>query len=376
MNTRIAGAAANALAPLGIARPPRRLQPGAWRRAWLGFGLLAAALAAEARPVLRVLAWPGYAPAEVVRSFEQQTGAQVDLSVTTTDEVLWARISANGGADFDVFAVNTAELQRYVAANLIGPIDPAAIPNRRRQLPAFQNVESIAGLTRHTAAGLQILGVPYTFSAMGLIYDRSQLTSAPDSIAALWDPRLRGKVIAYDGGSQNFSLAAQRLGLASPFQIPAAQLAPAVERLIALRRNVLGFYSRPEESVDVFMRHHAALMFANYGRQQVRLLQQAGANVGYVIPREGALAWLDCWVITRAARDRALAHAWIDQMLGPAASAALANQQGLGNTVADGLAASDGQRLLWLEPVEDPARREALWARIRSGDGAARVLAP
>jgi putative spermidine/putrescine transport system substrate-binding protein len=371
MNTHIARTAEHGLAPAGLPSPP-----GAWRRAWLAFGLLAAALAAEARPVLRVLTWPGYAPAEVVRSFEQQTGAQVDLSVTTTDEVLWARISANGGADFDVFAVNTAELQRYVAANLIGPIDPTAIPNRRRQLPAFQNVESIAGLTRHTAAGLQILGVPYTFSAMGLIYDRSQLASAPDSIAALWDPRLRGKVIAYDGGSQNFSLAAQSLGLASPFQIPAAQLAPAVERLIALRRNVLGFYTRPEESVDVFMRHHAALMFANYGWQQVRLLQQAGADVGYVIPREGALAWLDCWVITRAARARALAHAWIDHLLGQAASAALVDQQGLGNTVAAGPAAGDGQHLLWLEPVEDPARRQALWARISSGDSAARVLAP
>ncbi len=47
-------------------------------------------------------------------------------------------------------------------------------------------------------------------------------------------------------------------------------------------------------------------MFANYGSQQVQLLKAAGLNVGYVVPKEGALAWLDCWAITRHAPDAAM----------------------------------------------------------------------
>jgi hypothetical protein len=32
--------------------------------------------------------------------------------------------------------------------------------------------------------------------------------------------------------------------------------------------------------------------------------------------------------------------------------------------------------LIWLEPMEDPARRDKLWAHIISGDSPAKVLEP
>ena len=66
------------------------------------------------------------------------------------------------------------------------------------------------------------------------------------------------------------------------------------DKLIALRRNVLGFYAQPDDATELFIRHRVALLFANYGMQQVQSLRAAGADVDYVIPREGALAWLDC----------------------------------------------------------------------------------
>ena len=322
--------------------------------------------------IVRVLAWPGYADADVVKAFEQRSGVRVELTLTTTDEDLWRKIGANGGADFDVFAVNTAELQRYIDQGLVQPVDPAAIPNTKKQLPRFRDLAGIAGLTR----GGKAYGIPYTYAEMGLIYDRAQIAEPPASISVLWDPRYRGRVLAYNGGSHNFSLAALALGNASPFSIKQADWPRVVERLIALRRNVLGFYSQPEEATELFRRHRVALLFANYGMQQVRQLRDAGVDVGYVIPREGALAWLDSWVITRGARDRVLAHAWIDFMLEESVSGLLVSRQGLANTIAASAAHRPNDRLHWLAPVEDVVRREKLWGRIRSGDRAQRVLAP
>ena len=106
------------------------------------------------------------------------------------------------------------------------------------------------------------------------------------------------------------------------------------------------------------------------------LLRAAGADVGYVIPHEGALAWLDCWVITRGARNRTLAHAWIDYMLEPGPAEVLSQRHGLNNTRSQPTHQADADRLVWLEPVEDVERRNLLWERILSGDRAARVLAP
>lgn len=338
--------------------------------------LLAAALPLHAATVLRVLAWPGYAEPEVVQSFEEKTGAHVELTVIDSDEAMWQKLTANDGADFDVFAVNTAELQRYIAAKLVQAVDPQLIPNIRRQLGRFRNVAGIPGLVHVRPEGVKTFAIPYTYSEMGLIYDRRQLAEPPVSIKALWDPRYRGKVIVYNGGTHNFSLAAQSLGLPSPFRIASDSWPRVVDQLIALRRNMLSFYNQPEESVRLFQRNDAALMFANYGLQQVHLLRAAGADVGYVIPREGALAWLDCWAITSRSRQAKLAHAWIDHMLDELASRLLVERQGLANTVSDTAASSADGRLLWLEPVEDAGRRELLWGRILSGDRRNRVLAP
>jgi putative spermidine/putrescine transport system substrate-binding protein len=342
------------------------------RLPWLVLAVALCCGSAGAAEVLRVLSWPGYADADVVEAFEARTGAKVEVTVVDADETLWQRIVTRDGADYDVFAVNTAELQRYIDRGLLVPIEPAALSNLGAQLPRFRDPSTLPGTTRDG----KLYAVPYAWAEMGLIYDRRQLDAAPQSIAALWDPRHRGKVLVYNGGAHNFSLAAQMLGKASPFRLDGADWTPAVERLIELRRNMLTFYVQPEESAHLFISRGAALMFANYGTQQLQLLRAAGADVGYVVPREGALAWLDCWVITRGARNKTLALAWIDHLLGTGAAHVLSTRHGLANTRDPAPHQTDSDRLLWLEPVEDVERRNLLWERILSGDRAARVLAP
>jgi putative spermidine/putrescine transport system substrate-binding protein len=337
--------------------------------AWL---MCALPLLAQAGDVLRVLAWPGYADPDVVHAFEQRTGARVEVTIIDSDESLWQRINQNQAEDFDLFAVNTAELQRYIPKGLVVPINTRAIPNTLQQLPRFQQLKSIPGVVH----GNQAYAVPYTYSEMGLVYDRAQFPTPPTSIQALWDPRYKGRVMVYNGGSHNFSLAAMARGDATPFQMDAHEWPAAVQQLLALRRNALTFYNQPEESVEWFKRNKAALLLANYGSQQVKLLQAAGLDVGYAIPKEGALAWLDCWVITRGAKNMALAEAWIDYMLEPEPGQVLLNRQGLANTTSESPYLRAGDQLIWLEPVENVDRRNLLWARILSGDRANKVLAP
>lgn len=325
-------------------------------------GVAVRAQAPAAAP-LKVLAWPGYADADVVAEFEERTRNRVEITTVATDDQLRAHVDAQGSAGFDVIAANTAEIARFAAASRLARIDLQRVPQAARQLPRFRDHAAIPGLNRHGA----LHALPYTFAEMGLIFDRRQLSRPPSSIASLWDAQLRGKVLAYDGSSHNFSLAAQALGL-PPFRIPAGEMPRIARHLVELRRNVRGFYTQPEESVELFRRHRIALMFANYGSQQVKLLRDAGADVGYVLPREGALAWLDCWAITAACGRPELAHAWLDHMLSASVGHRLTARQGLANTVEPlPTAVAEGQ-LVWLEPVEDEARRSALWRRIMSGE--------
>ncbi|WP_256345467.1 PotD/PotF family extracellular solute-binding protein [Pseudomonas sp. PD9R] len=312
---------------------------------------------------LRVLAWPGYADSDIVAAFEKRHNVKVEVTLVGSDEVLRSKLTENQGGDFDVIAANTAEVHNYAEQGLLQPLRPERIANTSRQLMRFRDYSRVPDIV----VGGQIYAIPYVWSDMGLIYDRKQFSQPPDSITSMWDPKYQGRVLAFNTSNHNFSLASLSLG-GDPFRISPADFPRVSEQLIALRRNVLTFYSLPEEAAELFRTHNAALLFANYGRQQLKQLRDAGIDVGYVIPREGALAWIDCWAISRGARDTALANDWINFMLEPEVSNVLSERQGLSNTLQEPQDGSPSNLLIWLHPVEDDKRRTELWQRIVSGE--------
>ena len=318
----------------------------------------------SAKEVLRILAWPGYADQDIVVAFEKRYDVDVEVSFVNSDDALWEKINANNGGNYDVFAVNTAELQRYIDKGLSIPINLGNIPNRANQLPRFQKYESIPGIIRKN----QLFAIPYTYSEMGLIYNRKKVKNIPQSMSAMWDPDYRGRVLAYNTSNHNFSIAALLMGVKNPFQLDDKGIKQAARQLVQLRRNVLTFYSSPEEAVKLYVENEIVLIFGNYGSQQVTALKAAGADIGYIIPREGALAWLDCWAITRGAKNNKLAERWINYSLEKNVSERLTKRQGLANTITPFPNSNSGDKIIWLEPLENYTKRKALWDRIQSGD--------
>ncbi|GDY26980.1 ABC transporter [Agarivorans sp. Toyoura001] len=328
----------------------------------LWFSLISLPIAAE-QVDLRVLAWPGYADADMVAAFEKRHKVKVKVSYITNDDEMWLRMGNKQGADYDVFAVNTAELQRYIDANLAVAIEPSSIDNVTKQLPRFSRLSDIPGATR----GDKVYAIPYTYSEMGLIYNRNYFDTPPESWQVLWDPQYQGKVLAYNGSAHNYSLAGLVAGVSNPFQQTNQEFTSSTERLLALRRNALTFYSSPEEALDYFSQESVALVFANYGAQQLKKLQDSGADIGYTIPKEGALAWLDCWALSNGVQNRDLAHQWINFTLEPWVSELLTERQGLANTIVQDTRSVAEDKIIWLEQVEDNQRRTDYWENILSG---------
>ena len=326
--------------------------------------LALSSVSALAQETLHILAWPGYADADLVQIFEKRYDVNVEVTFIDSDDVMWNRLTVEKDVKFDVFAVNTAQLQHYINQGISVPLTASNIPNTAKQLPRFRNLSAIPGLTRNG----KDYAIPYTYSEMGLIYDRKVFPSPPDSFSLMWDKRFQGQVLMYAGSEHNFSLAALTLGLKNPFQIPDADFKRVSRHLIALRRNILTYYEKPEDATSLFMQNNIALLFANYGSQQLTLLQNAGADIGYVIPEEGTLAWLDCWSITRFAENKRLAEAWINFTLEAPVSHALTLRQGLPNTLEDPPTLQKADKIIWLQQVENTTRRKSLWDKIISGE--------
>ncbi len=315
-----------------------------------------------AKDTLRVLTWQGYADHDVVSAFQQRFDVAIELTLVSSDDDLWQKIHSGS---FDVFAVNTAELQRYIDHGLSRPITLANIPNQRQQLPRFQDLFAIPGLVLQN----NVYAIPYTYSEMGLIYNRKLVKTVPQSMAAMWDEAYRGQVLAFNASNHNFSMVGLLKGLTNPFRMTDAELQEAARELVNLRRNVLTFYATAEEATRLFGKYDIALIFGNYGTQQLKALREKGADIGYVIPKEGALAWLDCWAITQNSQNAELAEKWINFTLEKAVSERLSTQHGLANTItAPTNSSSQNQPIIWLEPILNPLTRKALWDRIISGE--------
>ena len=236
-----------------------------------------------AHETLRILTWPGYADANVITVFEQRFDVDVDVTFVTSDDDLWYKIN---NSTFDVFAVNTAELQRYIEHNLAVPINIDNISNHANQLPRFQNLAEIPGLVHDN----KLYAIPYTYSEMGLIYNRKTVKTIPNSMHAMWDPDYRGRVLAFNTSNHNFSMVGLLMGVQNPFNMNDTELTAAAKQLVNLRRNVLTFYATAEDAATLFAKYDIALIFGNYGTQQLNALRKTGADIGYIIPSEGALA--------------------------------------------------------------------------------------
>jgi putative spermidine/putrescine transport system substrate-binding protein len=311
---------------------------------------------------LRILAWEGYADSDWVKAFEEETGADVSVVFIGSDDEIWAKIKGSEGKDFDVFAINTAQLQRYINAGLTTPIDLDNIPNLQNALPRFQDLSKVEGVMRDGKA----YAVPYAFDSIGLIYDVDKVSPTPTSMEVLWDPKYKGKTLIYDNGEHNFSFTALTLGIENPFKLSDDQLATIKERLIELKRNSLSFYTTASEAQQIYLSNDVALIWANYGQQQVKAMQDAGANVAYINPKEGALAWLDTWALTSGVKNKELAEAWINFTLSHEISGAMSERTGFGNAAVATANANDDDSMIWLDFVEDPLKRSDLWNEVKA----------
>src|SRR5882724_5139271 len=188
---------------------------------------------------LRILAWQGYADDDWVKEFEQKTGADVKVVFIGTDDEIWAKIKGSEGQDFDLFAVNTAQLQRYIDAGLTTPYDLDKVPNQKETLPRFRDLSKVQGVMRDG----KVMAVPYAFDSIGLIYDTDKVKEAPTSWNVLWDPKYAGKVLGYDNGEHNFTITALTMGVADPYRLSAEQMDTAKKKLIDLKHNILSFYT-------------------------------------------------------------------------------------------------------------------------------------
>jgi len=311
---------------------------------------------------LRILTWEGYAEPDWVEPFKQATGATVNIVYTGSVDEMFAKMQGSKGADFDVVAFDTSSFARYIDGNLIQPLDMAKIANAQHIVPSFQKVEPIMRGDKH-------YGVPFAWGSLPLVYDTEAFPAAPESWAVMWDEQYVQQMIALDDANNSVVLAALVLGLKDPYKLSDDEFNQVKEKLIAQKKLLLTYYAGFDDGVNIFAQNKIKLMFS-MGEPQVPALQAKGVKAALTIPKEGAIGWLDCWVVSAGAKDVDLAHQWINACLDKKVGNILTTKKSYGNTTDDEAnkkaGMTYGDRLSWLLTPENFEKRVALWNEVKA----------
>jgi putrescine transport system substrate-binding protein len=296
------------------------------------------ALAEDAQ--LNIYNWADYIGHGTVAAFERETGIKVVYDTYDSDAGLEAKIMA-GDSGYDLVTTSTDFFGRQIKAGVYQALDKSKLPNWKNLDPAI--LATMAAFDPGNAHA-----VPYLHGVNGFAYNvdmiKARMKDAPvDSLDMIFKPEVVSKfadcgVSFMDNAEDVMQLALNYLHLDPNTQRP-EDFKAAEKLLLAVRPYVRTFDS--EGFMNALPNKELCIAMSWSGDYQTALARAhaAGVNVNlaYTVPKEGACAWYDAWLIPAGAPHPDAAYRFLNYMLEPKVIAETTNDIHYGN---DNLAAS------------------------------------
>ncbi|MET1154182.1 extracellular solute-binding protein [Arthrobacter sp.] len=281
---------------------------------------------------VNIIAWAGFVEdgstnpdADWVTEFEKETQCKVNRKVgATSDEMV--QLMRTG--EYDLVSASGDASLRLIAGGDVAPINTDLIPN-------FGHiVDGLKGQIYDTLNG-KSYGVPIGRGANVLMYNTEDVSEAPDSWEATWDPNSEyaGKIMAYDSpifiaDAAVYLMATQPdLGITNPYALDQEQLAAAVELLKSQNKVAGEYWNDALKAVSSISSGTASL---GTGWQVIVNIAQAdGGKVESVLPKEGATGWSDTWMLSAKSENPNCAYQWMDWASSAEVNAKIAQNFGM-----------------------------------------------
>lgn len=308
--------------------------------------IAALALAAASLPAfaeenaLNVFNWSDYIADDTVERFEAETGIKVTYEEFDSKDTLEARLAA-GRTGLDVVVPTASFLQHHTADGMFRKLDKSLLAN-------YGNLDR--DLNRIASAydpGNQY-AVPYLWGTTGIGYNvariKERMANAPlDSWRLLFEPsvvsRFKDCGVAMPDAPVDVIKAVLRFLGRDPSS-PRAEDIRAAEAHLARLRPYIAYFDTGRYIDD--LASGAACLVLGWSGDVVQArgrARDAGAEIeiGYSVPKEGAMVWMDVLAIPADAPHPEAAHRFIDFILRPEIAADIANTVGFANANAASL---------------------------------------
>jgi spermidine/putrescine transport system substrate-binding protein len=284
--------------------------------------MLAACSRVDSSKRLRIITWADYVPADVIAEFKKETGIQVELTLSNNEEMI-SKLHATGGAGYDLAQPSQDRItgvQREFG--LYRPIDLSQV-----NLQQFR--PEILAITRRIATlDGKLYALPYVWGSEGLVVNSKAATITDYNDLCRTD--LKGKTsmrlrrptlmaFAFASGKDPFAL----------YDHPKAYeaLMEGVGRTLSTcKSNVRFFFDNKDQLLNGMRSGEvvAAMMWDTGGWT----LNRENPDIRYIVPKSGALGWLDTFALPYKGRNDAGAYQWINFTMRPEIAARITRSVG------------------------------------------------
>lgn len=288
---------------------------------------------------VRIMSWAGYDFAKITAAFEKKTGIKAVITDFPDQDKMVAQMKASGGEGFDLAEPTSDRVPNWLEQDFIQPLD-----EKKAGLEGVKEAFLSGDAAKDGMKGGKRYASPTVWGTEALAFDKkaAPLEYGKASFADLWRPEFAGKVTV----RPHSALVGIGLSLDAAGKLPhkmresfvdeakmAANYDVIMKRALEVRKNVAQFWS-DENSAQGAFRTNGCVIGQNWDTSASAMIKE-GLPVGYIAPKEGALAWLQNFVVPAKAKNLEQAYAWLAWFNSPEGSALWAEAFGA-NPVAKG----------------------------------------
>ena len=358
------------------------------------FGAAIAAFAFAITPasaqerVVNVYNWSDYIDESILADFTKETGIRVVYDVFDSNEIVETKLLA-GGTGYDIVVPTGTFLARQIKAGVFQPLDKSKLTNWDNLDP--QVMERLA---RYDSENKHAINYMWGTTGLGLnvamVKERLGEDAKLDTFDLLFDPETAAKladcgIYVLNTPEEVVPAALNYLGL-DPNSDEREDLDKAQELLLSIRPYVRKFHS--SEYIEALANGDICMALGWSGdilqaRDRAAEAGQ-GVEIRYVIPKEGAVTWLDNMAIPADAPNVEEAHEFLNYIMRPEVIAKATNYVNYanGNAASKEFVNKDiledpavyppeetRQRLYAIDPKDPAAQRlqTRLWTRVVTG---------
>ena len=249
---------------------------------------------------LHVYNWGEYTGENILREFEEKTGAKVVMENFDSNEQMYIKVA--NGESYDILVPSDYMIQRLIQEGYLQKLDHSKLDCMDKLC------EDVVGLPYDPKNEYSI---PYFWGTVGIVYDKTKVDPEDlerEGFDIFRDQKYKGQIYLYDSERDSFMMALKTLGYSMNTE-DEEQLQEAYEWLVDCVQTM-----DPEIVTDEIIDNMAQ------GRKALGLIYSGDAtyvmseneNMGYYLPESGTNLWSDAMVIPANAKNPDLAHEFIN----------------------------------------------------------------